>query len=84
MKIKGDPQWAMRRARVDAVLVGGTIFAIYAVVHGPEMANVVIPHVTNLVIFVMGFYVGGAVAERLRGVPGGNIIVDDPDAGGRR
>lgn len=77
MKIKGDPQWAMRRRAVNIVLYASGASLAYAFYHGVDMVNAVMPSVRDIVIFTMGFYVTGATAERIFGVPGGNIVEGD-------
>lgn len=74
MKVKGDPQWAMRRRVVIASLGFCAGLSIYAVSHSPEMANAVVPHMSLLAGAIIGSYVFGAAWERVGGVPGGNMV----------
>lgn len=76
MKIKGDPQWAMRRRVINTALISCLGLSVYAVAHSPEMAMAVLPHTAILSGAIIGSYVFGAAWERVGGVPGGNSVGD--------
>lgn len=78
VRIKGDPQWAMRRRAVNLVLYACAACVGFAACAGVEMMAVVMPNIKDIVIFTMGFYVTGATAERIFGVPGGNTVEPSP------
>lgn len=74
-KVKGDPQWAMRRRTIIASLVSCLGLSIYAISKGPETAAAVVPSVSMLAGAIIGSYVFGAAWERVGGVPGGNAVI---------
>lgn len=81
MKIKGDPQWAMRRRIVITTLLYCAGLSTYAVSHSPEMATAVLPHTALGAFGIIGSYVFGAAWERVSGVPGGNAVTEQPTVG---
>lgn len=74
MKVRGDPQWAMRRRIIIISLLACLGLSIHAVAHSPEMAQAVLPQTALLAGAVIGSYVFGASWERINNVPGGNVV----------
>lgn len=85
MKIKGDPQWTMRRRVVNSTLVAClvlSVFAIYRDDGSGGLAGAVLMPVAMLAGSVVGSYVFGAAWERVRGVTSGNYFDGQGASGG--
>lgn len=78
-RVKGDPQWAMRRRTIIAALVSCLGLSIFAISQGPETAAAVVPSMAMLASAIIGSYVFGAAWERVGGVPPGNTIMQNTE-----
>lgn len=72
MRIKGDPQWTMRRRVIVGTLLSCLILSVYAISQDAGTASAVVPSMAMLAGSVVGSYCFAASWERVRGVQGGN------------
>jgi hypothetical protein len=78
-RVKGDPQWAMRRRTIIAALISCLGLSIFAIARGAETAAAVVPSMAMLAGAIIGSYVFGAAWERIGGVPPGNTIMQNTE-----
>lgn len=77
MRVRGDPQWTMRRRVVIATLSSCLGLSLTAIFKDAATAQAVVPSMALLASGVVGSYVFGAAWERVKGIPSGNIVTHD-------